>query len=127
MWAGREPAHFPLNFTYSGARSVALMPSLLPRRWILSAIFVTLLLPAAASFAQAPAQKNDKPGWFDRFLGIKPDRSGGWLFAGFKNDGKDGIHFAISKDGYHWRVVNFDRPIIQPAKKDELMRDPFIQ
>jgi hypothetical protein len=86
-----------------------------------------LLLPTVACIAQAPDQQPPKRTWMQRILGIKPDLSGGWLFVGFKNDSRDGLYFAISKDGYHWQPVNFDRPVLWQEERGELMRDPFIQ
>jgi sucrose-6-phosphate hydrolase SacC (GH32 family) len=62
-----------------------------------------------------------------RFLGIKPDLSGGWLFVGFKGDSRDGLYFAVSKDGSRWETINFDRPVLWQEQSGELMRDPFIQ
>jgi hypothetical protein len=100
---------------------------LFARCTLLIAALGSMLLPFSTSFAQAPPQKPSKPSWVDRFFGLKHDTTGGWLFAGFKNDSRDGVYFAISKDGYHWTEVNDGRPMIKPAKRDELMRDPFIQ
>lgn len=84
-------------------------------------------LPVSTANSQAPDQKSAKPSRLDRFLGIKRDHTGGWLFAGYKNDGGDGIYFAISKDGYRWKLVNDGRPILKQSQRGELMRDPFIQ
>ncbi len=50
-----------------------------------------------------------------------------WLFAGFKHDSKDGVYYAISVAGYHWKVANGGHPVVPPAESGELMRDPFIQ
>jgi hypothetical protein len=50
-----------------------------------------------------------------------------WLFAGFRRDGKDGVYYAISLDGYHWRLANSGRPVVPPTEPGELMRDPFLQ
>jgi hypothetical protein len=50
-----------------------------------------------------------------------------WLFAGFKRDSKDGVYYAISADGYHWKLANGGKAVIPPTQADELMRDPFIQ
>lgn len=52
---------------------------------------------------------------------------GPWLFAGFKNNGQNGVYFAISEDGWHWKLINDGRPVIAPAQTNELMRDPFLQ
>jgi len=74
-----------------------------------------------------PEQKRVKPSWVDRFFGLKRDLTGGWLFAGSKEGGKDGVYFAISKDGYHWKIVNDGRPMVRQSQRGELMRDPFVQ
>ncbi len=50
-----------------------------------------------------------------------------WLFAGFKGNGEDGVYFATSLDGYHWTLVNDDKPVVKQSETGELMRDPFIQ
>lgn len=68
---------------------------------------------AVAQKAVAPA-KNAKP-------------LGPALFAGFKNNGEDGVYFAISKDRYHWTLINDGKPVVGPTDAGELMRDPFVQ
>ena len=50
-----------------------------------------------------------------------------WLFVGFKGDSRDGVYYATSLDGYHWKLVNDGRPVEAPRERRELMRDPFIQ
>lgn len=50
-----------------------------------------------------------------------------WLFVGFKRDSKDGVYYAISLDGYHWKLANSGKPVVHPTEPGELMRDPFIQ
>ncbi len=50
-----------------------------------------------------------------------------WLFAGFKKDSKDGVYYAISEDGYHWKLANGGKPVVPPTEAGELMRDPFVQ
>jgi hypothetical protein len=49
------------------------------------------------------------------------------LFAGFKRDSKDGVYYAVSLDGYHWKLANGGKPVVPPTGSGELMRDPFIQ
>jgi len=50
-----------------------------------------------------------------------------YLFSYFKNNGKDGLHLAYSKDGYRFESLNNDKSILQPVlSKDSLMRDPCI-
>ncbi|NCI46852.1 glycoside hydrolase family 43 protein [Sediminibacterium soli] len=49
-----------------------------------------------------------------------------YLFAYFVNNGADGLHYAWSRDGLHWKAVSdssFLRPVIST---DKLMRDPNI-
>ncbi len=29
-----------------------------------------------------------------------------WVFAGFKDNGQDGVYAALSLDGYHWTLAN---------------------
>ncbi|MDQ3686517.1 MAG: glycoside hydrolase family 43 protein [Acidobacteriota bacterium] len=49
------------------------------------------------------------------------------LFAYFKGNGEDGLHFAHSDDGLTWRPVNNGQPLLKPAVgRDKLMRDPHI-
>jgi len=50
-----------------------------------------------------------------------------WLFAGFKRNSEDGVYYAISLDGYHWKLANGGKPVVPPTEPGELMRDPFIQ
>lgn len=63
---------------------------------------------------------------------------GGWLvsvsasaqyfvFAGFKGNSEDGVYFAISSDGYHWKLAKGGKPVLVETTKGELMRDPFLQ
>src|SRR5437660_8789297 len=49
-----------------------------------------------------------------------------YLFAYFKDSGKSGVFYALSKDGYEWRTVKNGEPMLKPEKEDELMRDPHI-
>jgi hypothetical protein len=50
-----------------------------------------------------------------------------YLFAYFKDNGQDGLHYAYSNDGYQWTVLKDDQSFLSPAvSKDKLMRDPCI-
>jgi sucrose-6-phosphate hydrolase SacC (GH32 family) len=50
-----------------------------------------------------------------------------YLFSYFKNNGKDGLHLAYSKDGYKWTALKNDQSFLKPVlSKDSLMRDPCI-
>ncbi|MDQ3649866.1 MAG: glycoside hydrolase family 43 protein [Acidobacteriota bacterium] len=55
------------------------------------------------------------------------DSASALLFAYFKGNGEDGLHFAHSPDGFTWRPVNNGQPLIKPTVgRDKLMRDPHI-
>lgn len=48
------------------------------------------------------------------------------LYSYFKGHG-DGLHLALSMDGYEWKALNNDRPFITPETgAEKLMRDPFV-
>jgi hypothetical protein len=50
-----------------------------------------------------------------------------YLFAYFKNNGKDGLHLAYSRDAYQWTALKNDSSFLKPTvSKDQLMRDPCI-
>jgi beta-xylosidase len=49
-----------------------------------------------------------------------------YLFAGFQNNGAEGIYFALSEDGRHWELLNKGRPVVPTQKVGELMRDPHL-
>lgn len=50
-----------------------------------------------------------------------------YMFAYFKNNGKDGLHLAYSNDGYTWTALNKDQSLLLPIlSNDSLMRDPCI-
>ena len=50
-----------------------------------------------------------------------------YLFAYFKNNGKDGLHLAYSKNAYEWTALKNDSSFLKPTvSKDKLMRDPCI-
>jgi hypothetical protein len=85
---------------------------------LLLPLTVLSLQPAAA---QSQADKHTAP----HANNAAP--SSPWLFVGFKKDSKDGIYYAISLDGYHWKLANGGKPVVPPTDPKELMRDPFIQ
>jgi len=87
-----------------------------PLRFPLSLLLaVCTLLPAPA---QTATQTATKPS-------LAPNSP--WLFAGFKRDSQDGVYYALSLDGYHWKLANGGQPVVPPTEPGELMRDPFIQ
>lgn len=50
-----------------------------------------------------------------------------FLFSYFRNNGKDGLHLAYSRDGYRYTALNGDSPFLRPVlSADSLMRDPCI-
>lgn len=50
-----------------------------------------------------------------------------YMFSYFKGNGEDGLHFASSRDGYHWTAMNGDSSVLKPMVGNEkLMRDPCI-
>jgi hypothetical protein len=50
-----------------------------------------------------------------------------FLFAYFKGNGEDGLHYAYSSDGYKWSALKNDQSFLTPTvSKDKLMRDPCI-
>lgn len=54
-------------------------------------------------------------------------KSGPYLFAYFKDNGQDGLHYAYSMDGYQWTALKNDQSFLAPTvSADKLMRDPCI-
>ncbi|MET0244195.1 MAG: glycosyl hydrolase, partial [Flavitalea sp.] len=50
-----------------------------------------------------------------------------YVFAYFKNNGEDGLHLAISEDGFTYKALKGDSSFLTPeVSKDKLMRDPCI-
>jgi len=55
------------------------------------------------------------------------DGPANYVFAYFKNNGKDGLHMAGSNDGLNWKAFKNDQSFIVPeVGKDSIMRDPCI-
>jgi len=49
------------------------------------------------------------------------------LFTSFRNNGEDGLHLALSEDGYRWTALQSDRSFLKPAiGEHKLMRDPCL-
>jgi hypothetical protein len=48
------------------------------------------------------------------------------LFTSFRGNGQDGLHLATSDDGYAWRALNGDRPVLASKVGGGLMRDPSL-
>jgi hypothetical protein len=54
-------------------------------------------------------------------------KNSSYLFAYFKGNGEDGLHYAYSNDGYKWAALKNGHSFLAPTvSKDKLMRDPCI-
>ena len=50
-----------------------------------------------------------------------------FLFTSFRGNGEDGLHLALSTNGYHWQVLNGDRSFLKPeVGTHKLIRDPCL-
>lgn len=49
-----------------------------------------------------------------------------FLFTSFRGNGEDGLHLALSTNGYHWTALNGDRSFLRPEVGGKLMRDPSL-
>jgi hypothetical protein len=50
-----------------------------------------------------------------------------YLFTSFRGNGEDGLHLAISTNGYHWEALNSGRSFLRPQIGGyKLMRDPCL-
>lgn len=49
-----------------------------------------------------------------------------FLFTSFRGNGEDGLHLALSTNGYHWSALNSDRSFLKPTIGGKLMRDPCL-
>lgn len=49
-----------------------------------------------------------------------------YLFSSFRGNGEDGLHLALSSDGYNWKPLAGDASWFKQQHQDELMRDPFL-
>lgn len=52
-----------------------------------------------------------------------------YLFTSFRDNGQDGLHLALSEDGYIWKPLKNDQSFLKPQinHPDNLMRDPAIK
>lgn len=58
---------------------------------------------------------------------IQKDDQEVYMFSFFIENGEDGLHYAFSKDGYHWEALAENRSFLTPeVGEDKLMRDPCI-
>jgi hypothetical protein len=50
-----------------------------------------------------------------------------FLFTSFRGNGEDGLHLALSTNGYHWEALGHDRSFVKPeVGAYKLMRDPCL-
>ncbi|MHC1763120.1 MAG: glycoside hydrolase family 43 protein [Verrucomicrobiia bacterium] len=49
-----------------------------------------------------------------------------FLFTSFRGNGEDGLHLALSTNGYEWAAVQGDRSFLRPEVGGKLMRDPCL-
>lgn len=64
---------------------------------------------------------------FLSFLSQAAPKDKVYLFSFFKGNGEDGLHLAYSRDGLNFKVLNNDKPFLQPLVGiSKLMRDPCI-
>ena len=50
-----------------------------------------------------------------------------FLFTSFRGNGEDGLHLALSTNGYHWQALNHDRSFLKPeVGAHKIMRDPCL-
>ena len=73
-----------------------------------------------------------RPAWTILFLtglasGATSQAEDYFLFTSFRGNGEDGLHLALSTNGYHWQALNHDRSFLKPAVgAHKLMRDPCL-
>ena len=71
------------------------------------------------------AQKDNKASISTQKVAV--EKSVNYVFAYFKNNGKDGLHLAGSNDGLNWTAFKNDQSFLTPeVGNDKLMRDPCI-
>jgi hypothetical protein len=49
-----------------------------------------------------------------------------FLFTSFRGNGEDGLHLALSTNGYHWEALRNNRSFLQPEVGAKLIRDPCL-
>jgi len=60
------------------------------------------------------------------FAALAQAASPAYLFAFFRDNGEKGVYFALSSDGYTYRPLHKDQPVLAPEHPGMLMRDPFL-
>ena len=64
---------------------------------------------------------------FVSLFGLSQDNRPWFVFTSFRGNGEDGLHLALSRDGYTWKATNQDRSYLKPTVgKGQLMRDPSL-
>jgi hypothetical protein len=82
------------------------MRKLVQLRW------ARVILPILVAFTTHPLDSQNKEVLF---------------FSYFKGNGEDGLHLAMSEDGYQWQTLNDDQSFLVPEVGESvLMRDPCI-
>ncbi|HEY5593470.1 MAG TPA: glycoside hydrolase family 43 protein [Paludibacter sp.] len=72
-------------------------------------------------------EKNEKTNESTTYLLKNTHEINNYVFAYFKNNGKDGLHLAGSHDGLNWTSFKNDQSFLVPkVGKDSIMRDPCI-
>lgn len=56
----------------------------------------------------------------------EPPRDDAFLFTSFRGNGEDGLHQALSHDGFQWTPLNGDRSFLRSEIGEKLMRDPCL-
>src|SRR5262249_32312601 len=49
-----------------------------------------------------------------------------FLFTSFRDNGEDGLHLALSTNGYHWQALKGDRSFLHSELGAGLIRDPCV-
>jgi len=49
-----------------------------------------------------------------------------FLFTSFRGNGEDGLHLALSTNGYQWQALKDDRSFLKPELGAGIMRDPCL-
>ncbi len=78
-------------------------------------LFLSVLLALAAELAANPTLR-----------AAEPPRDDAFLFTSFRGNGEDGLHLALSHDGFPWTPLNGDRSFLRPEIGKKLMRDPCL-
>lgn len=60
-------------------------------------------------------------------LAQRPGLAGEYfLFTSFRGNGEDGLHLAISTNGYYWQALKNDASFLKPGVGARIMRDPCL-